>query len=1007
MTVRRSIVAAVVAVLAGPAGAAQAAPAQAAPAQARPGDEPAPLLASPAGAEVVKDRYIVMLKGAAPASARSGLVGRARARGATVRHQYTAALNGFSATLSADALAEVRRDPNVVHVEPVLVGHGAGEQPNPPSWGLDRIDQPVSVDKWYKYTATGQGVRVYVIDSGINRAHQEFTGRVDTGYDYVDDDYDPADCNGHGTHVAGTAAGATAGVAKEARIIPLRVLNCAGEAATDDSIAAFDWVTSNHPAGTPGVVNFSIGHRNGTSVTMEAAITRLINNRSVTVVVAAGNDNGNACDHSPGRLGPVLTVASVSEPNRRASDSNWGACVDLFAPGEAIKSADWRSTVDLRLASGTSMAAPHVAGAAALHLQSNPGATPAQVHAALVDVATTGVVVDPKGSPNRLLYLARQNVVPQSSLENLFNNYGNNAGCADWSGADATQSVPLPSGKRAWFFADTYLNNPGERAGFFRSSLRNSVVVQNGSSLRTITGGNTCREHDQSLPFLERYARTPFAEPGSNAFYWPGDAMIVGSNVVKFFYRNIPQPWLWTDTHSAVASIPISALESGSATLNIQPTTIPPRYTYGEHPINWGLALVPYGSEVLIYGASIVDAQNNRKLYLAKSTPAGLTNPSNWAFYAGGGTWSTLGNQGAAVPVANDFFVENGFSVAYVNGRYWLVQHEPNLDGGNIVAHAADLPWGFTARRTILYTPPEGIRSAGNRYKFYYEARIHPGLAARGRLIVSYNVNTSAVSVGCRSLSDHDGSVYRPRFLEVPLGRLDPTFPATSASPAPVAELAADYGWYDSWAPAQRANGGCPPLTDPTTLDATVKPDGTVDLAWSDYGQDMWYWVESRDVTAGAAWSRPALWRTGTSMTDIPVMEPGKQGHTFEWRVVPFANGSPTNQEAPASNVVQRTVTVQAPAQVTGVVATRVEPGRIEVRWDRVTSPSDKVYYFIDHWNISAGQTEDQATRFGPMNEGTQSATLSFTAGDMIGFRVRAQNVGGFGPPSERAVATA
>lgn len=766
-------------------------------------------------------------------------------------------------------------------------------------------------------------------------------------------------------------------------------------------------MTSHHPADTPGVVNFSIG-LGGTSVTLDAAVTRLINNRGVVVVASAGNDDVNACDQSPGRLSPVLLVGSVSNPNKRASDSNWGGCLDMFAPGVDIRSADFSSNTGTRLDSGTSMAAPHVTGVAALHLQSSPAATPAQVHAALVNATTTNIVEDPKGSPNRLLYLARQNIVRQSSLESMFNNYGNNAGCADWSGADATQSVPLPSGRRAWFFADTFLNNPGERPGFFRSSLRNSIVIQTNSSLRTITGGNTCRERDQSLPFLERYARTPFEEPGSNAFYWPGDAMIVGSTVVKFFYRNIPQPYLWTDTHSAVASIPISALDGGSPTLNIQPTTIPPRYTYDTHPINWGLALVPYGSEVLIYGASIVDAGNNRRLFLAKSSPAGLTNASNWVFYAGGGSWSTLGNQAAAVPVANDFFVENGFSVAFLNGRYWLVQHEPNLDGGNIVAHAADVPWGFTARRTLLYTPPEGARSAGNNYKFYYEARIHPGLAARGRVIVSYNVNTSAVSVGCRSHSDHDGSVYRPRFLEVPLGRLDPTFPSTAPqSPAPVARLAADYGWYDSWAPAQKANGGCPPLTQPTTLDANVKPDGTVDLSWSDYGRDMWYWVESRDVTAGTAWTRPALWQAGTSTTDIPVMEPAKQGHTFEWRVVPFANGSPSNQQAPASNVVQRTVTVQAPAQVTGVVATRVESGRIQVRWDRVTSPSDKVYYYIDHWNISAGQTEAQATRFGPMSETTLSATLSFTPGDMIGFRVRAQNVGGFSPPSERATATA
>ncbi|WP_203903998.1 S8 family serine peptidase [Virgisporangium aliadipatigenens] len=967
--------------------------------QGGPTGDQARLLSAPAGAEVVKDRYIVVLK----SGVRTDLAGRTRARGVDVRHEYTAVLRGFSATMDTAELADVRRDAAVAYVEPVLVERGDGDQSSPP-WGLDRIDQRTGMNSHFVFKATGHGVRVYVTDTGIRRTHQEFAGRLVAGYDFVDDDSDPSDCHGHGTHVAGTAAGRTSGVAKEATVVAVRVLNCDNRGATDDGIAAIDWVRLNHPGG-PAVLNRSVGVDGGVSVALEAAVGNLMSQRNILVVAAAGNDNQDACQLSPGRMGQVLTVGATDGTDRRADFSNWGGCVDLFAPGYGISSAWHTGDTHTNTRNGTSMAAPHVAGMAALYLQTHPTATPAQVHAALVDTSTKNVVTDPRGTPNRLLYHEPHLPSPYAPLNAMFAAYGDNAGCADWSGADATQSIRLPSGKRAWFFADSFLNRPSERAGFHRSALRNSIVMQDGGNLRTITGGNTCRESDPSLPFWDRYAKTPFAE-GTNAFYWPGDAMVVGANVVKFFYRNEPQPPWWTDTHSAVASIPISTLENNSV-INSQPTLIPPRYTYGTHPINWGLALLQVGSVVYIYGAGIVDNQNNRKAYLASAAPGDLTDPARWQFYAGG-SWSAMGDQNAAVPVSSGFHVENGFSVAHINGRYWLVQHEPNLNGGRIMAHPADSPWGFTNERVALYNPPEGGRGPTNRYLFYYEARLHHDLAAPGRVILTYNVNSSAVSVGCRSLNDHDGSVYRPRFVEVPLGRFDALEASTSPpySAPNAAPLAADLTWYDQWAEPQEANGGCPPLTQPTTLTAAANPDGSVALNWSDYGRDMWYWVESRDVTAGGAWTRPALWQSGTSMVDLPLLDPAKQGHTIEWRVIPFANGS-SSREAPASNVVQRVVRCEPPAQVTGVVATRVDSGRIELTWNEVTYPAPSVYYAVDYWNISQGQTEAQATRWGFVNPGTTRVTLNLPPGDMVGFRVTAQNIGGYGPASVPAVATA
>ncbi|WP_250038241.1 S8 family serine peptidase [Paractinoplanes maris] len=977
-------------------------------AQATPGDELAPLTAVPVGAEVVKDRYVVVLEKSAPAAARADLVGLARSRGAVVRRQYSAALNGFSATLPAAALADLRQDADVAHIEPVTVGHVAGDQTGRLlPWGLDRIDQLSQLgDGHFRYPATGHGVRIYVIDTGVRRTHSDFGGRAVAGRDFVDNDNDPQDCHGHGTHVAGTAAGHNFGVAKEATVVAIRVFDCEGEGTSDDTIAAVDWAAANHPAGTPGVVNYSI-EEGGRSLGTDAAVDNLIRQRNVVFVAAAGNENRDACDLSPGWRPAVVTVGSIDQDDRRDPETNWGPCIDLFAPGVGIRSAVHNADTGDMTKSGTSMATPHVAGAAALYLQSNPTATAAQVHTALVDTSLKNTVEDEKGAPDRLLFIPALRTTTNSALNDMFNTYGNNADCSEWSGADATQSVPLPSGKRAWFFADTYLNKPSERAGFYRSSLRNSIVVQSGTSLRTITGGNTCKERRDDISFWERYANTPFTEPGSTAYYWPGDAMVVGSDVVKFLYRNEPQPPWWTDTHSAVVTVPISLLDGDGKVFTKKPTIIPPKYTYGTHPINWGVALVRSGSLVYIYGAGVVDANNNRKPYLARTELGNLANPDRWQFSIGSNVWSREGDQSSAAPISS-MHVENGFSVAFLNGRYWLVQHEPSVNGGRIVGHPAGQPWLFTDWRVTLYTPPEGTRGPGNDYKFYYEARMHPGLGAPGKVVVSYNVNTSAVSVGCRSLAEHDGSIYRPRFLTVPLGRFD----ALAASPSPPPDqvpametLANDNSWYDGWASPQKEDGGCPLLNQPTTLSATANPDGTVWLNWSSYGRDIWYWVESRDVTTGSGWKRPELWQSGTSMTDIPVVDGDTQGHTFEWRVIPFGTGG--GGEAPGSNIVQRKVTVQPPGQLLGVAATRLGNGQIRVNWNEATYPSNRVYYFVDHWNISAGQTAAQAVRSAPLDPGTTSLTTTFVPGVRMGFRVVARNVGGFSPPSATVEAVA
>ena len=495
---------------------------------------------TPDDSDIVDGRYIIELRDRATASAQEDVLS---ILGDSVVYQYTKAFRGFAARLTRAEAKSLIGHPWVKTIEPDRIVRVEGEQASPP-WGLDRIDQQnLPLNQRYSYQGGGSGVVVYVVDTGIFSTHPDFGSRVRLGWPSTG----AQDCQGHGTHVAGTVGGSTYGVAKNVSLVSVRVLDCSGSGLNSTIIAGLDWIVSDHAAGVKAVANMSLG--GSYTATVNSAVDRVIND-GVVMAVAAGNESVSACTKSPASTPAAITVAASTSTDARASFSNYGSCVDMFAPGESVLSTLNGGGAGYK--SGTSMASPHVAGAAAVLWGLNPGYSASQVSSALVNNATLNKISDSMGSPNRLLYLQPSAGVAPTAPLNAAASVSNGVVTVTWSPPSNTGSsavtaydVVTSSGSAvcSWSSGPLQCQNASLAAGTYQfkvsatsgagtspySSLTNSVTIS--------TSGNN--DYFASARSLSGSSGTVY-DTNSTATRETGEPISAGSAASTRWYSFVP-----------------------------------------------------------------------------------------------------------------------------------------------------------------------------------------------------------------------------------------------------------------------------------------------------------------------------------------------------------------------------------------------------------------------------------------------------------------------------------
>jgi hypothetical protein len=616
-----------------------------------------------------------------------------------------------------------------------------------------------------------------------------------------------------------------------------------------------------------------------------------------------------------------------------------------------------------------------------------------------------------------------------SSLNTQFATYGDTATCADWSGGDATNSIVVPgTTKRAWFFSDSFLGSPTDRRNLFGvSAVHNSIVIQDAAAMRTITGGNTCEEGNQSLDFFSRYAKAPAESTGG--FWWTGDQVAVGSSVVKFYYHGVPTGGAWVNDYAAAASLSAAALSTAS-TIPITPSKL--KCATGGPDAMWGTMVMKWSdTKYYIYGTG---ASVPHKLYLARAkTAADLTNFAAWEFFTGADLTTAKGSGeiagttfvpscAAAAPLPIGAGASGG-SVDFINGTVWLVQDDyvdPNsFSVGTISAHPSQTPWGFTNRRIPFYDPPEGTHNFPY-YHWVYEPRIQDGLTAGSSLVLSYNVNTDARNTGCVTANRWDARIYRPRFVNIPLSWLN-TYDASYLSTglysypgaSPAKAVANNIGGATDWSAGGFGTTGCPFVGPPVGFTATAKTDGTVDMSWGTTGSDIWTYLWQCDSTTTACGTAPdctfgtagftkqfgGLWLTVNALNLAPVQSSAQNGHTFRWYIC--SSGASSGKGGP-SNIVTARATVPVPAAPIGLRLVSWSGTSVNVIWTKVTFPSENVFVTPFYWDITAGGTAANAIALAPQVGGTTMTVTVPNATHTYGFYLKASNLSGSGPASNQ-----